>query len=381
MKLEFHHSGLQFFFITLTLEGRPQMLSQLVEGEARPVLLPAGEVVQTFLRAFHAVYPAVTISNRVIMPDHVHFLMIVHYDQAPDFNPLWASFALMKAIEAAWAQSNGGPAPAPHEAAARFAETLARERAIAAQIQRLTRQGLTRAEALARLNGATAPFPSPGVRGAPPPVRSVHSVLRFDRRAYIELSFDSRQLKAIRRYIKLNPARALWKRRHPDRFLRFASIRHAILDPTRVWSAMGNLTLLGSPFLVHARLTLKKSLAEHEPTIAELVEKARRGAVIVSGFISPGETELLKRLKATPKARFVKMLPCTLPPRYDPSDEDSRELAADRLLILSGFTNTTPHISALAMRRDPAAAHLFRANCLAMNDLAAALCEKARKRP
>ena len=144
---------------------------------------------------------------------------------------------------------------------------------------------------------------------------------------------------------------------------------------------MGNLTLLGSPFLIHARLTLKKSLAEHEPAITKLVEKARRGAVIVSGFISPGETELLKRLKATPNARFVKMLPCALPPRYDPSAEDSRELAADRLLILSGFTNTTPHISALAMRRDPAAAHLFRANCLAMNDLAAALCEKARKRP
>lgn len=39
---------------------------------------------------------------------------------------------------------------------------------------------------------------------------------------------------------------------------------------------MGNLTLLGSPFFVHARLTLKKSLAEHEPMIAELVEKARR---------------------------------------------------------------------------------------------------------
>lgn len=50
------------------------------------------------------------------------------------------------------------------------------------------------------------------------------------------------------------------------------------------------------------------------------------------------------------------------------------------MLILSSFTNTTPHISARAMRRDPAAAHLFRANCLAMNDLAAALCEKARAR-
>ena len=375
MNLTFRHSGLQFFFITLTLEGRPQMLSQLIEGEARPVLLPAGEVVQAYLRAFHAVYPAVTVSDRVIMPDHVHFLMIVRYDQAPGFNPLWTSFALMKAIEAAEAQRNGGAAPAPPEAAAHFAEILARERATAAQIESLMHQGLTRAEALARLGAEIVP--QQGVRGAQPPVRSA---LRFDRRAYIELSFDARQLKAIRRYIRLNPARALWKRHHPDRFLRIANIRHAILDPTRVWSAMGNLTLLGSPFLVHARLTLKKSLAEHEPALAELVEKARRGAVIVSGFISPGEIELLKRLKATPNARFVKMLPCALPPRYDPSAEDSRELAANRMLILSGFTNTTPHISALAMRRDPTAAHLFRANCLVLNDLAATLCEKARAR-
>ena len=369
MNLTFRHSGLQFFFVTLTLEGRPPMLSRLVEGETRPMLLPAGEVVQAYLRAFHAVFPAVTISDRVIMPDHVHFLMIVR------FNPLWASFALMKAIEAAEAQRNGGDAPAPPEAAAHFAQILAHERATAAQIESLMRQGLTRAEALARLRIGFSP--QQGVRGAQPPVRSA---LRFDRRAYIELSFDARQLKAIRRYIRLNPARALWKRHHPDRFLRIANIRHAILDPTHVWSAMGNLTLLGSPFLVHARLTLKKSLAEHGPTLVELVERARRGAVIVSGFISPGEAELLKRLKATPNARFVKMLPCALPPRYDPSAEDSRELAADRLLILSGFTNTTPHISALAMRRDPAAAHLFRANCLTMNALAAALCEKARAR-
>ncbi len=400
MKLEFHHSGLQFFFVTLTLEGRPQALSRLVEGETRPTLLPAGETVQSFLRAFHAVCPAVTISDRAIMPDHVHFLMIVRYERAPNFNPLWASFALMKAIEGVWGQTDGGFAPAPreavspeaaasHEAAAPLApeaavallaEAFAEERRVAAALQRLTAQGLTRAEALLKLKGAPAPIPLQGARGAPPPVRSVHSALRFDRRAYVELSFDSRQLKAIRRYIRLNAARALWKRRHPDRFARVANIRHAILDPSRAWSAMGNLTLLGSPFLVHARLTLKKTVAEHEPAIAELVERARRGAVVVSGFISPGEVELLRRLKAEPRARFVKMLPCALPPRYDPSAEDSRELAADRLLILSGFANTTPHISALEMRRDPRAAHLFRANCLAMNDLAAALCQNARER-
>ena len=136
---------------------------------------------------------------------------------------------------------------------------------------------------------------------------------------------------------------------------------------------MGNLTLLGSPFLFHVRLTLKKSVAEHEEAIREIVEKAKHGWVPVSGFISPGEVEALRRLKATPGTRFIKMLPCALPPRYDPSAEDSRELAADRLAIVS-LQPETAAIRTLDIRRSQAAAHAFRANCLAMNDLAAALC-------
>ena len=76
--------------------------------------------------------------------------------------------------------------------------------------------------------------------------------------------------------------------------------------------------------------------------------------------------ELLRRLKAEPQARFIKTVPFSLPPRYDPSAEDSRELAADRLLILSGFPQGTPD----------SRAHL-RARCNIMNSLAAALCTKA----
>ena len=101
-----------------------------------------------------------------------------------------------------------------------------------------------------------------------------------------------------------------------------------------------------------------------------------RGMIPVSGFISPGEVEALCRLKATPGTRFIKMLPCALPPRYDPSAEDSRELAADRLLILSGFADT-PAVPVRDMRKYLAASRQFRANCLAMNDLAAELCASA----
>ena len=212
----------------------------------------------------------------------------------------------------------------------------------------------------------------------------------FDRSCYIELSFDSRQLKVIRRYIKLNPARSIWKLRHPDRFRRvvvpverlfggkgrgfapWGSGRSPV--PSRLLHAMGDITVLASPFFFHVRLTLKKSLAEHEAAIADALAAAQRGRVPVSGFISPGERELLRRLKATPGVRFVKLLPCALPPRYDPSAEDSREIAAGRMVLLSGFPDT-PAISTLEMKRNAAAAHAFRRNCLAMNDLAAALCE------
>lgn len=106
----------------------------------------------------------------------------------------------------------------------------------------------------------------------------------IERQGAPQLSFDARQLKAIRRYIRLNPARALWKARHPDRFIRFANIRHPVLDPARRWDAMGNLTLLASPFLHHVRLTMRKTAEEHAAEIDSIMERAVCGLVPVSGF-------------------------------------------------------------------------------------------------
>ena len=99
MKLNFSHTGRQFFFITLTLEDRVQALSRLVDAKSRPALLPAGETLRDVLLALHRVYPAATLSDFVIMPDHVHFLLIVDFDRSPTFNPLWVSFILMATVE------------------------------------------------------------------------------------------------------------------------------------------------------------------------------------------------------------------------------------------------------------------------------------------
>ena len=404
MKLEYAKRGLQFFFVTLVVAERRQVLSSIAELEAsgqaaaagraaRPALLPLGEIVAAALRAIHRVWPAVTISDYVVMPDHLHFLLIVDYNRDQGIAPLFIAHRFADAVERAQAlvEERNGRGSAPHpggglrngrgfapnpgnapnpgrgdraldERRVEFMAGLLREAAAAA---REAAPGELKVERGLRFGERR------GGAGARAPVRSVV----FARDCYIELSFDSRQLKAVRRYIKLNPARAIWKARHPDLFICYRAIkgeRFAAFAPRR-FDAIGALPILGSPFLFHVRLTLKKTVAEHAAAIQEIVEKARHGMVPVSGFISPGEKEALRRLKAEPSARFVKLLPHALPARYDPSAEDSREIAAGRLVILSAFPDT-PAIASPAMKRDPAASHRFRQNCLAMNDLAARLC-------
>jgi REP element-mobilizing transposase RayT len=378
MKLDFHRMGQKLFFVTFAVEGRRPVLSRLVNEKSRPQLLPMGEVVRAALRALHLVRASAGISDYVIMPDHVHFIMRVDCDRDKIASPLWLTHRVLDAVECAVRDGVGEPtgaaAPAPPPEI---------DPAIMARYLQAACDADDAAHGYAPLCGvgeptvAAAPAPplrSGGAGGIPPSVPPAPAL--FERSPYIELSFDSRQLKAIRRYIRLNPARKLWRLAHPDLFRRMTGLRHPFLDPHRSWSAIGDATLFASPFLFHVRLTLKKSVEEHKAAIDEIVEKARRGFIPVSGFISPGEREALQRLKAEPRARFIKLLPCALPPRYDPSAEDSRELAAGRLLILSGFSQT-PALSAIEMRKNPAVAHAFRQNCLAMNDLAAALCAVA----
>ena len=401
MRLDYAKGGLQFFFVTLASAERRAVFSRLVSESGRPELLDIGELARAALRAVHRVWPAVTVSDYVIMPDHLHFLLIVNYDYDKSIGPLFIAHRVADAVEMAVARGlerTGARAPAPPATpqplttrplsaatrapaplvtlplATRAHAKLAEQRAV--EMAGLLKASVEAANVVAAAGGLAVEKglhfgATVGGAGARAPVRSVV----FARDCYIELSFDARQLKAIRHYIKLNPARELWKLRHPDLFLCHRAIKARRLAPLEPLSfdGIGALPLLGSPFLFHVRLTLKKTVAEHAAAIEEIVEKARHGMVPVSGFISPGEKEALRRLKAEPRARFVKLLPYTLPARYDPSAEDSREIAAGRLLILSCFRDT-PGISSLDMKHNRAAAHRFRQNCLAMNDIAARLC-------
>ena len=132
MKLEYAKRGLQFFFVTLVVAERRQVLSSIAELEAsgqvaaagraaRPALLPLGEIVAAALRAIHRVWPAVTISDYVVMPDHLHFLLIVDYNCDQGIAPLFIAHRFADAVERAQAlvEERNGRGSAPHPGDAR----------------------------------------------------------------------------------------------------------------------------------------------------------------------------------------------------------------------------------------------------------------------
>ena len=115
MNLRFARHGLQFFFITLCVSGRRKMLSRIVDEKSRPSLTPLGECIAALWRHLHTLNPALTASNSVIMPDHVHLLLIVNFDRDPTFRPLVFIHWFMEETERMMAATDGGGSPRPSQ--------------------------------------------------------------------------------------------------------------------------------------------------------------------------------------------------------------------------------------------------------------------------
>ena len=307
MKLQFDKGGRRFFFLTFAVRGRRPVLSRIVEKSGRDgssgwsvTLLPPGEVVAALWRGVHARWPFLTASNFVIMPDHVHLLLIADYAQAPAFNVLdW--------------------------------------------FQHFRRDG---EEAVASLIGDKPAYV-------------------WEDHFWLMLLNAGVALSAVRKYIRMNPARKKWKELHPDRFVRMRGFRHPSLDPSLPWTAIGDLTLLASPFLFPVRLTRRMTVEQHGPEIERMVGLARLGWLPVCGFPSPGEKELERRLRMEPYTRWIKTVAHGLPARSDPTVDDSRFLAEGRQLFLSSFAEDVP---VFPVNSD---------NCHIMNERNEALCARA----
>ena len=74
------------YFVTTNVQGGRCLLSEITVGRglapAEPKLTPAGEIVQRQILAIPKRYPSVSVDKYVIMPNHVHLLLLFQENAA-----------------------------------------------------------------------------------------------------------------------------------------------------------------------------------------------------------------------------------------------------------------------------------------------------------
>ena len=135
---------------------------------------------------------------------------------------------------------------------------------------------------------------------------------------------------------------ARWQLRqdNPQWFAKQTDVVHPRLPPEARWTAYGDRTPLDYPWLEPVIISRRLEGEELEAVVARFLELAREGAVLIGGFISPGERRVAREAAAISRSRLIYLHPWGLS-RYKPHGHAAAErLASGLTLALSGFPDT-----------------------------------------
>ena len=168
------------------------------------------------------------------------------------------------------------------------------------------------------------------------------------------------QLRAMIRYVQMNPQRLATKRLMPG----FFRVQKGIEIAGRSYDGVGNVALLHEECydVVHVRSVWVKAAERGERKdlrdyMNSRVLKARKGVVMVSPFISPQEKQVMQVLLDEQRT-FILLADNGFREYYKPSDNLFDACAEGRLLILSPW------------QYDAGKRHISRADCMALNAMA-----------
>lgn len=301
--------GIGIYHVTLVVSSREPLLGNLIipdndPKQARVDLKPLGEKIKACVRMIPELHPEIQIIGIRLMPDHVHFILYVRRSM-PD--------SIKNVVRGFWqgAKKQGR------------LYTLS----ITPNIIRDNEQRLD-------------------------PIFSEYPFIRpMSRRG---------QLDAMMQYIKLNPQRLATKRLKPE----FFYVQNNVVINGRVYSSVGNMRILleEQRATVHVHRTMVEE-AEHgddkrlRDYMNGCVLAARKGAVMVSPFISPFEKEVLSFLIYEQRP-VIYIADNGFGQYYKPSSALFDAVDAGHMLILSPW----PY--------DPLQKHVSRAKCIEMNKIA-----------
>ena len=343
--------GVGVYHVTLTVPSREPLFGRLVipdgvPSKARIERTALGNAVVDELYVMCRHYPAIRILQFCLMPDHLH--AVIHVRQVMDTSirsvvrgywqgvkKLGRAYTLAVSAELNSATTDGGNAATTDEGNA--ATTHEGNAAT-------THEG----------NVATA---GEGTQGYPFPV--------FTERPFIRPLSRRGQLNTMIRYVQMNPQRLATKRLKPGYF----RVQKDIEIGDRKYDGVGNVAILmGEGFdTVHVRSWMVKAAENGEDKqlrdyMNSRVLLARKGAVMVSPFISPQEKRVMQVLLQE-QLPFILLIDNGFRDYYKPSDGLFDACAAGRLLILSPWAY------------EDGKRHISRSECVALNGIAEEICK------
>lgn len=359
--------GVGVYHVTLTVPSREPLFGRLVipdgvPSKARIERTALGNAVVDELYVMCRHYPAIRILQFCLMPDHLH--AVIHVTQVMDTSirsvvrgywqgvkKLGRAYTLAVSAELNSATTHEGNAATTHEG---NAATTHEGNVAATGEGNVATAGDGNVATTHEGNVATA---DEGTQGYPFPI--------FTERPFIRPLSRRGQLNTMIRYVQMNPQRLATKRLKPGYF----RVQKDIEIGDRKYDGVGNVAILmGEGFdTVHVRSWMVKAAENGEDKqlrdyMNSRVLLARKGAVMVSPFISPQEKRVMQVLLQE-QLPFILLTDNGFRDYYKPSDGLFDACAAGRLLILSPWAY------------EDGKRHISRSECVALNGIAEEICK------
>ena len=136
------------------------------------------------------------------------------------------------------------------------------------------------------------------------------------------LLLSERFIASTGRYIRYNPLKHELRYNQPEFLHLHEPVVSPRFDPCDYWKAIGELSLLDESNKVLS-LRVSRHVTDHARVVKRMLDAAKAGYAILSGFISPGEVAVRNALLDTPGARLIHILPSQIAHDHKP---DSRFL-------------------------------------------------------
>lgn len=296
-------------FITIVTEPRRALFGEVKNGKV--ILSPLGERVSDALNAIPRLNPAIRLFGRVVMPDHIHFNCSIEAGLSEPLLVLGNAIRRFKNYTTKeW----------------KLAE---RSSAIKSQCQDLAIKSPCQYPAIKSPDPPSAiKSPCQDLAIKSPDQAVLGQASKLWQQGYHDYILLSREMiDATERYIAYNPLKWDLMYGEGDALHIFEPVVSPRLDAADWWKGVGNIALLAPQEKLVSLRVSRKVTADRQ--IAELLNRMQsaveKGYVIVSGFISLGERAVLDMLCQHSKARFIRILPSSIPnAKYKP---ESRYLA------------------------------------------------------